>query len=223
SDLGGSLRNPASFCNVVGFRPSPGLVPTWPTMLAWNTLTVEGPMARTVEDVALLLSAMAGADPRSPISINDPGSVFRQSLERVFKNTRIAWTPNLGRYPVDPAVVAVCERGCQVFRDLGCSVEQATPDLSGADEIFQALRASQMAQTRGEEFRRHRDLMKDTVIWNIERGLALSAVDVMNAEAGRTALFHRVREFFERFDFLILPVSQVVPFPVEVEWVRQIN
>jgi amidase len=124
---------------------------------------------------------------------------------------------------VDPAVVAVCERGCQVFRDLGCSVEQATPDLSGADEIFQALRASQMAQTRGEEFRRHRDLMKDTVIWNIERGLALSAVDVMNAEAGRTALFHRVREFFERFDFLILPVSQVVPFPMEVEWVRQIN
>jgi amidase len=223
SDLGGSLRNPASFCNVVGFRPSPGRVPTWPALLGWNTLSVEGPMARTVRDVALLLSVMAGPDPRSPVSIEQPGSIFRQSLERDFKSTRIAWTPNLGRYPVEPAVVEVCERSCKVFADLGCSVEEASPDISGADEVFQTLRAWQMAETRGEDFRRHRDLMKDTVVWNIERGLALSGTDVSRAEVARTALFHRVREFFERFDFLILPVSQVAPFPVDVDWVRNIN
>jgi amidase len=223
SDLGGSLRNPASFCNVVGFRPSPGRVPTWPSMLAWNTLTVEGPMARTVHDVALLLSVIAGPDPRSPISISEPASIFRQPLERDFKSTRIAWTPNLRRYPVEPGVLAVCERACRVFVDLGCSVEEATPDFTGADEIFQTLRAWQMAQTRSEEFRHHRDLMKDTVIWNIERGLALTGKDVAKAESERTALFHRVREFFHRFDFLVLPVSQVAPFPIEVEWVHEIN
>ena len=223
SDLGGSLRNPSSFCNVVGFRPSPGRVPAWPSMLGWNSLSVEGPMARMVRDVALLLSVMAGPDPRSPISISEPGSIFREPLERDFKNARIAWTPDLGRYPVEPEVVAVCERATKVFSDLGCVVEQATPDFSGADDIFQTLRAWQMAETRGAEFQRHRELMKDTVIWNIERGLALSGTQVSNAEAARTALFHRVREFFERFDFLILPVSQVAPFPVEVEWVRDIN
>src|SRR5262249_48248986 len=211
------------FCNVVGFRPSPGRVPTWPALLGWNTLTVEGPMARTVRDVALLLSVMAGPDPRSAVSIEEPGAIFRQPLERNLKSLRIAWTPIIGHYPVDPAVVVVCERSCKVFTDLGCSVEQASPDFSGADEIFQTLRAWQMAATRGEDFRRHRDLMKDTVIWNIERGLTLSGADVSKAEVARTALFHRTREFFDKFDFLILPVSQVAPFPIDVEWVREIN
>jgi amidase len=223
SDLGGSLRNPASFCNVVGFRPSPGRVPSWPTVLGWNTLTVEGPMARTVRDVGLLLSVMAGSDRRSPISLEDSGAKFRQPLERDFKGTRIAWTPNLGRYPVQPEVVAVCEKAIDVFRDLGCSVESDTPDLRDADDVFQTLRAWQMAEARGEDFRRHRDQMKDTVVWNIERGLALSGADVSRAESARTALFHRVREFFEGYDFLILPVSQVAPFPIEQEWVREIN
>ena len=223
SDLGGSLRNPASFCNVVGFRPSPGRVPTWPSMLGWNTLNVEGPMARTVGDVALLLSVMAGFDARSPISIRESGTRFRQPLERDLKGTRVAWSPDLGRYPVEPDVIAVCEKACRVFADLGCTVELASPDFTGADEMFQILRAWQMAETRGDDYRRHRDLMKDTVIWNIEKGLNLRGLDISKAEASRTLLFHRVREFFERFDFLILPVSQVAPFPIEVEWVRQIN
>jgi len=223
SDLGGSLRNPASFCNVVGFRPSPGRVPTWPSVLGWNTLNVEGPMARTVRDVALVLSVMAGPDARSPIAINEPGTKFRAPLHRDFTSARVAWTLDLGRYPVEPAVATACRKATTVFADLGCTVEEAAPDFTGADGIFQALRASQMAEIRRQDFAEHRDLMKDTVIWNIEQGLKLSSADVTRAEARRTALFHRVREFFESYDFLILPVSQVAPFPVEVEWIREIN
>ena len=223
SDLGGSLRNPASFCNVVGFRPSPGRVPSHPVMLAWNTLAVEGPMGRTVQDVALLLSVMAGPDERSPISINEPGSTFSRPLQRDFKGARIAWSRDLGRYPVQPVVNEVCDRARSVFAALGCQVDDGQPDFYDADEIFQTLRAWAFAQTRGDDFIKHRSLMKDTVIWNIEQGLKLSGVDVARAEAKRTQLYHRVREFMERYEFLILPVSQVAPFPVDIDWVREIN
>ena len=223
SDLGGSLRNPASFCNVVGFRPSPGRVPSHPVMLAWNTLAVEGPMGRTVQDVALLLSVMAGPDERSPISINEPGSTFSRPLQRDFKGARIAWSRDLGRYPVQPVVNEVCDRARSVFAALGCQVDDGQPDFNDADEIFQTLRAWAFAQTRGDDFIKHRSLMKDTVIWNIEQGLKLSGADVARAEAKRTQLYHRVREFMERYEFLILPVSQVAPFPVDIDWVREIN
>jgi amidase len=223
SDLGGSLRNPASFCNVVGFRPSPGRVPSHPVMLAWNTLAVEGPMGRTVQDVALLLSVMAGPDERSPISINEPGSTISRPLQRDFKGARIAWSRDLGRYPVQPVVNEVCDRARSVFAALGCQVDDGQPDFNDADEIFQTLRAWAFAQTRGDDFIKHRSLMKDTVIWNIEQGLKLSGVDVARAEAKRTQLYHRVREFMERYEFLILPVSQVAPFPVDIDWVREIN
>src|SRR5215468_172396 len=223
SDLGGSLRNPASFCNVVGFRPSPGRVPSHPVMLAWNMLSVEGPMARTVQDVALLLSVMAGPDDRSPISINEPGSTFSRPLQRDFKGARIAWSRNLGRYPVQPVVNEVCDRVRSVFVELGCQVGDGEPDFSEADEIFQTLRAWSFSQTRGDDFNLHRSLMKDTVVWNIEQGLRLSGMDVARAEAKRTQLYHSVREFMGRYEFLILPVSQVAPFPVETDWVREIN
>jgi amidase len=223
SDLGGSLRNPASFCNVVGFRPSPGRVPSHPVTLAWNTLAVEGPMARSVQDVALLLSVMAGPDERSPISINEPGLIFSRTLQRDFKGARVAWSRDLGRYPAQPVVNEVCDRARSVFVALGCQVDDGEPDFNDADEIFQTLRAWAFAQTRGDDFIKHRSLMKDTVIWNIEQGLKLSGADVARAEAKRTQLYHRVREFMERYEFLILPVSQVAPFPVDIDWVREIN
>lgn len=223
SDLGGSLRNPASFCNVVGFRPSPGRVPSHPVMLAWNALAVDGPMARTVQDVALLLSVMAGPDGRAPISINQPGSTFSRPLNRDFTGARIAWSPDLGLYPVEPTVNEVCDRARSVFVELGCSVDDGEPDFGDADELFQTLRAWLFAQTRGDEFKLHRSLMKDTVVWNIEQGLKLSGPDIARAEAKRTQLYHRVREFMERYEFLVLPVSQVAPFPVELDWVREIN
>ena len=223
SDLGGSLRNPASFCNLVGFRPSIGRVPGWPKSQPWSSMSVEGPIARSVQDVALLLSVIAGPDPRSPVAIDEPGSVFRVPLGRDFKQVRIAWSRNLGRYPVEPVVNQVCDSARPVFTDLGCRVEDEEPDVTDADEIFQTLRAWAYAEERGDDLARHRDLLKDTVIWNIEQGLKLTGTDVARAEAKRAALYHRVREFLERYEFLVLPVSQVAPFPADVEWVRSIN
>src|SRR5262245_52908386 len=211
SDLGGSLRNPAGFCNGVGFRPSPGRVPSHPVTLAWNTLAVEGPMARTVRDVALLISVMAGPDERSPISINEPGSTFLRPLQRDFKGARVAWSRDLGRYPVEPVVNEVCDRARSVFVELGCQVEDGQPDFNDADEIFRTLRAWLFAHTRGDDFDLHRSLMKDTVVWNIEQGLKLSGADVARAEAKRAELYHRARKFMEQREFLILPVSQVAP------------
>jgi amidase len=223
TDLGGSLRNPPSFCNVVGLRPSIGRVPAWPGSQPWTSMSVTGPIARSVADVALLLSIMAGPDDRSPMGTDEPGAVFRGSLRRSFKGSRVAWSRNLGRYPVEPVVNAVCDGARHVFTDIGCVVEDAQPDVSQADDIFQVLRAWSFAQDHGEELRLHRDQIKDTAIWNTEQGLKLTGLDVSHAEAARTAFYHRVREFMERHEFLVLPVSQVAPFPVEVEWVRSIN
>ena len=223
SDMGGSLRNPASFCNIVGFRTSPGRVPAYPAAMTWNTLAVLGPMARTVRDVAYLLTVMAGPDPRVPISINEPGAIFNQRLQRDFKGVRIAWSRNLGRYPVQPAVNEVCDKARSVFATLGCQVEDGAPDFADADEIFQTLRAWSFAQSRAEDLRRHRELIKDTIVWNVEKGLKLSGMDIARAEVKRTELYQRVHTFLQRYEFLILPVSQVAPFPVETDWVREIN
>src|SRR4029077_8438129 len=154
--------------------------------------------------------------------IDEPGTVFSGALARDFKGTRIAWSRNLGRYQVEPIVNQVGDGARHVFSDIGCRVEDGEPDFSGADETFQTLRAWSFAQERGDDLQRHRDLMKDTVIWNIEQGLKLTGLDVSRAEATRAALVRRVRAFLERYEFLVLPVSQVAPFPVEVEWVKAI-
>jgi amidase len=223
TDLGGSLRNPASFCNVVGFRPSIGRVPTWPRLQPWTSMSVDGPIARSVRDAALMLSVIAGPDARVPTAIDEPGAVFRGSLGRDFKGVPVAWSGNLGRYPVEPMVSDVFNSARHVFADLGCGVRDGEPDFADADEVFQTLRAWSFAEERGEDLRQHRDLMKDTVIWNTEQGLRLTGADVSRAEVKRAALHHRVGEFLERHEFLVLPVSQVAPFPVEVEWVKDIN
>ncbi|HSF17550.1 MAG TPA: amidase [Vicinamibacteria bacterium] len=223
SDLGGSLRNPAAFCNVVGLRPSPGRVPRHPVIDPWNSLNVLGPMARRVEDVGLLLSVMAGPDPRDPISLAEGGEVLRESLEHDFRGTRIAWSPDLDGLPVAREIVEALEESLPVFSELGCEVERASPDLREAPEGFQALRAHGFALAHAHELEEHRALMKDTVIWNIEKGLALTTSDLVRAERGRAALFHRMREFMESYEFLLLPVTQVLPFPIEEEWVREIE
>ena len=222
SDLAGSLRNPASFCNVVGFRPSPGRVPGLRAN-AWQTLSVQGPMARSVADLALLLSVMAGPDSRDPIALDEPGSSFLRPLPRNFSGTRIAWSQNLGRYPVARVVNDVCNASRGVFEDLGCDVEDGEPDFAGVDETFQTLRAAGFAESRRGDLAMHRDLLKDTVIWNTEQGLALTATEIAEAQIARTALYRRVMEFMEQYEFLVLPASQVPPFPIEEEWVREIN
>src|SRR6266849_2093742 len=221
SDMGGSLRNPASFCNVVGLRPSPGRVPVWPAAMGWSTLSVEGPMARTVADVAFFLSAIAGPDPRSPLSIDEPGSRFAGPLERSFKGIRMAWWKDLGGVPVDPRVREIVDARREVFESLGCIVEEAEPDFSGADEVFKALRALAFL-TRAEELKKNRDLVKETILWEIDRGERLSAGDIAQAEMKRTELYHRMRQFLERYEFFVLPVSQALPFDVRQPYVTEI-
>lgn len=223
SDLGGSLRNPANFCNVVGFRPSPGRVPVWPDFVGWYPLSVEGPMARTVQDTALMLSAIAGPDPRAPISITEPGNLFSKPLERGFKNVRIAWSPDLGTLPVDPRVTEVIEKQHHVFEDMGCRVEKSAPDFTDADEVFKIWRAWRMELALSEMLPAHQDQLKDTVIWNIEEGMKLSGPQIGQAERRRTELYHRVRQFMETYEFFILPVSQVLPFDVKQRYVTEIN
>ena len=223
SDLGGSLRNPASFCNVAGFRPSAGRVPSWPVYSAWFPLSVVGPMARTVRDLALQLSAIAGPDPRAPISIAEPGAIFARPLERDFNGLRIAWSRDLGGLAVDPRVTAVLEGQRRVFEELGMIVEEAQPDFADADEVFKVLRAYNFELSYGSLLESKRAQMKDTVVWNIEEGVRLTGPQIGRAERNRTELYHRARRFMERYAFLAAPVAQVLPFDVSQPWVTEIN
>jgi amidase len=222
-DLAASLRNPGNFCNVVGLRPSPGRVPAWPAPNAWNMMGVLGPIARTVDDTAFLLSAMAGPDPRAPLSISESGSVFAKSLNRKFKGVRVAWSRDLGGLPMDPRVTAVLEKQKRVFRNLGCIVEEACPDFTGATEAFETLRAVSFVQGYGELVKTRRKDVKDAIIWNVEQGWKLSAEQIGRAEGLRSALFQRMRKFLERYEFLLCPVNQLPPFPAEIEYPTQID
>ena len=224
SDLAASLRNPGNFCNVVGFRPTPGRVPNWPAGNAWDTQPVIGPIARTVEDAAFLFSAMAGPDARVPIGVTEPGAAFGRPLKRSFRKVRVAWTRDMGGLPVDPRVSAVLEERKAVFRSLGCVVEEACPDFSGATEAFETLRALSFLLKLGPYYRdpAQRAKLKQTVIWNVEAGLRLTPEQIVRAEGLRTELFHRLRRFLERYDFLLCPVNQVPPFPVEEEYPKSI-
>ena len=222
SDLAASLRNPGNFCNVVGFRPTPGRVPTWPAANAWDTQPVAGPIARTVEDTAFLLAAMAGPEARAPVSLSEPGSIFNRPLNRSFRKVRIAWTRDFGGLPVEPPVTAALEPQRKVFESLGCIVEEACPDFSGATEAFETLRAVSFSLRYAPLLKTHRALLKDTVIWNIEQGLALDGAKIGRAEVLRTELFHRVRAFLEKYEFLLAPVNQLPPFPVDTEYPQEI-
>jgi amidase len=223
SDMGGSLRNPGNFCNIVGFRTSPGRVPVWPRLTGWFPISVQGPMARTVQDVALMLSTIAGPDPHSPIAIAEPGSLFTRPLDRDFKDVKIAWSQDLGELPVDPRVTKVLESRRRVFENLGCSVKEAQPDFSDADEIFKVWRAWNFELQYAELLKDHRELIKDTVIWNVQEGQKLTGPQIGKAEIKRTELFHRVRKFMQTHEFLICPVNQVPPFDINQPWVKEIN
>jgi amidase len=223
SDTGGSLRNPANFCNVVGFRTSPGRVPVWPNPVAWFPISVQGPMARTVGDAALMLSAIAGPDPRSPIAIEEPGERFRRPLKRDFKGVRVAFSRDLGELPVDPRITRVLESQIPAFQDLGCTVEDGQPDFTDADEAFKVWRAWRFELRYTELIEKYPHLVKDTVIWNTEEGQKLSGPQIGKAEVKRTELYHRVRRFMETHEFLICPVNQVPPFDIEQKWIKEIN
>jgi amidase len=223
SDVGGSLRNPASFCSVVGFRTSPGRVPNVPSRSAWNTLNVVGPMARTVEDVAVFLSVIAGPDPRAPLSIQEPGARFGRGLGRSTKGLRIGWCADFAGVPFDRRVRDAVNAQRKNFEALGCITEDADPDFSGADESFKALRALNFYQQIGAALGPHRDLMKKTVIEEIERGSCLTGPEIAEAELQRSRLFARLGEFMQNFDFLVLPTVQVPPFDLKQEYVTEIE
>lgn len=223
-DMGGSLRNPASFNNVVGFRTSPGRVPSYPGGNGWGNLSVVGPMARTVQDVALMLQAIAGYDPRSPIAITEPASIFAQPLERDFKDVKLAWSPDLGELPVDPRVTSTIEKQLSIFSDMGCHVEPASPDFQDAYDVFLILRSIGFELKYTDYFAEYgRETFKKTIQWNADYAKDLSTLDVSRAHVKRTELYHRVREFLETYEFLLLPAAQVPPFPVDDEYPTEIN
>ena len=221
-DFAASLRNPGNYCNVIGFRPTTGRVPAYPHPYPWSNLSELGPMARTVSDAAFLLSVQAGPDRRAPTSICEPGSIFLKPLKRSFKKTRIAWSRDLGGLPVEPVVTNVLEKQRSVFKELGCIVEDAEPDFTGATEAFESLRALTWLHRGGALLKDHREKLKDTVIWNTEEGFKRSAADIARAENLRTAIYHRMRQFLDKYDFLVCPVNQLPPFPVDLDYPREI-
>jgi amidase len=222
TDVGGSLRNPAAFCGVVGLRPAPGRVPVAAAGNAWLTLGVSGPMARTAADVALYLSVLAGPDPRCVNSIDQPGSQFAGDLGRDFKNARVAWFTNLGGVPFDREVVDAVNAQRRIFQQLGCIVEEAEPNLDGAEEAFNTLRAWGFAAKYGDVLARNPDSVKETIRWEVERGLRLSGSDVARAETLHSQLWNRMRAFLETYEYFILPTAQVLPFDANEEYPREV-
>lgn len=222
SDLGGSLRNPANFNNIVALRPSAGLVPSAPAALPFLGLTVKGPMARSVSDVAFLLSVMAGADARDPACYPSDAAGFGRSLDRDLKELRVAWCPDLGGLPLDRRVKDVLAGQRQSFVDLGCRVEDAAPDLSGADEVFLTLRAWHYWHTLGPLLEKHRDAMKPEAVWQIEQGRNLSGDEIARAMHRQGEIMERMRRFQEKYEFFVCAVNQLPPFDAQLDWPREI-
>ena len=180
-------------------------------------------MARTVEDVALILTAIAGPDRRSPIAMTEPADIFACPLERDFRGVQVAWSCDFGQLPVDPLVTDILAAGRPTFESLGCEIIDETPDFSDADEIFKTWRAWRFELNFHDLFETHREAIKETIIWNIQEGKKLTGPQLARAELKRTQLYHRVRQFMERCEFMIFPVSQVPPFSVQDRYVAEIN
>jgi len=221
SDMGGSLRNPASFCGIVGMRPSVGRVAHTPHFKIDRNLGVQGPMARNVEDLALLLDAMSGESPADPLSLPRPAASFLSAARSGRKPKRIAYSPDLGITPVDPEVAAITRKAALRFAEAGAIVEEAHPDLREAHECFHVLRAYDFAISKAALLREKRDLLKPEVIWNIEEGLKLTVEQLARAEAQRLAMTNRTIEFFQTYDLLLAPATIVAPFPVENRYVAE--
>jgi amidase len=219
NDMGGSLRLPAGFCNVVGLRPSAGRVPVYPAADGFAGLSVSGPMARTVDDLALLLSVLAGPDGRSPISLEEPGDSFAVVPGGGLAGARIAFSPDLGGLvEVEPEVAAMVRAAAATCETHGAVVEEACPDLDGADECFRVLRAWQFEATMGAELDAGADLVRPSLLANMRAGRPLTGPQVGRATVLRTALFHRMREFLDDFDALLLPVAPLPAFSVDVQY-----
>lgn len=223
SDFGGSLRIPASFCSVVGLRPTPGRVSHGPRSQPYGTLSVEGPMGRTVGDVALLLDAQAGSHASDPLSLPAPQKPFVESADTPIKPLRVAYTTDLGIATVDPEVSRICRNAMTIFTDMGSHVDEATVDLGDAETVFQSLRGAQFVSGFSTLFKQHRDLLKDEVIWNIEHGLALKSEDIAQAENARGGIINRTVRFFETYDVLVCPTVLTPPFDIDMRYLEEIE
>lgn len=223
SDMGGSLRNPANFCGVVGLRPTPGRVPIYPNVNHWGAFNVHGPIARTAEDAAWLLSIQAGDDPRVTIGRCGDPTVFRQSLARDFKGTRVAWSPTLGGLPVEKGVRDALEQSLKRFEAIGCIFEEAEPDLGISDNAFRVLRALNLVTTLGNHYKHNRALMKDAAVWNVEQGLALTGAQIAEAQMQQSKCFERMQRFLKRYDYFLCPVNQMLPFDVNTPYPTEID
>ena len=223
SDLGGSLRNPASFCSVVGLRPSQGRVPCDPGNLAFDRMSMEGPMARNVTDAAMLLDVMAGYDAIDPMSLDDPVTSFKSATKRKQVPPRIAFSADLDITPVDPEVAAICETAAKRFCEFGATIADAHPDFDGLQDVFQVLRAFSFAADLGPDLDAHRDIYKPEIIWNVEKGLALTAKEITDAMVGRSKIYARTQLFFKDHDLIITPTTIVPPYPVEQRFVEHVG
>jgi amidase len=222
TDTGGSLRNPAAFCNVVGFRPSIGRVPNPKAALPWFTLNTSGCLGRSVPDLALALSTIAGPDSRAPISIDEPGEHLARPLDRGFKGVRVAWFRDLGGAPFNARVRTVVDGHRRTFESLGCVVEQAEPDFAPAEIAFRILRAWNSANTYGAHFREHPDAFKDTLKGEIEEGLRLTGADVARAETAHGQLWRGFQAFLEKYEYFVLPTTQLPPFDIGTPYPTEI-
>ncbi len=222
SDTGGSLRNPAAFCNVVGFRPSIGRVPNPKAAFAWSTLSTSGCLGRSVADLAFALSAIAGPDSRTPLSISEPGEIFARPLNRSFKGVRVAWFKDLGGAPFDARVRELVDGSRATFESLGCIVEQAEPDFAPAEVAFRILRAWGSANTYGARLGEHPDAFKDTLKGEIEEGLRLTGTDLARAETAHSLLWRRFQAFLEKYEYFVLPTTQLPPFDIDMPYPTEI-
>ena len=224
SDMGGSLRNPASFCGVVGLRPSRGRVPAWPSDNQWEALGISGPMARNVDDLALLLSVIAGPDPRVPLALGDPGAAFAPPVTGSLLGLRVAVSTDLGGLiEVDAEVAAVVEANAATLAAAGARVEAAHPDLALGEDTFRTLRAWSFQAGFRDMLEEHPEGFKTSLADNIRAGEGLTGADVARAYRQLTALAETARLFFEAYDVLLLPTSQVPPFPADQEYPADIN
>jgi len=228
SDMGGSLRNPASFCNVVGFRPSMGRMPNNKGFGWFARLGITGPMGRTVADTALLFSVQAGSDPLDPISLPEKGETFLDAIVPMddLSGLKIGYAPTLHDLPIDKEVMTVMQQAADQCADLGAEISTVGPDLSQAMDVFQTQRAAGLA-TLGNALDRSipdwKSHAKDTAIWNVEKGQNLTAAEILESELLRNQIYAETVRYFSEFDALILPAAQVPPFSSDIEWVDEIN